>query len=440
MVVEQSSLARNPLSFAGAALTTISALAFLVFYVSHALGWWVSPYAGLVGFVAIPPFFLLGLLLIPLGMWREGRRRRSGAPAWRWPAVDLSRPRTRQIAIAVFFLTIVNLGIVSIASLGAAHYMETTEFCGQVCHVPMRPEFTAHREGPHANIACVSCHVSPGAAGTIRAKQNGTRQLYLVLRGTFARPIPTPARGLPIAADTCMRCHRPGLPVPDITRVTREYDDDEASTETATTLVVYPNRNHWHARADVRVEYIASDDKRETIPYIRATDPGGRVTEYLAPGVTARPGGPVRQMDCLDCHSRPAHTMSASAAETVDRAIAAGEVSRELPFVRRELVAALTAPYADDGAAAAGIATRLTNFYAGRKQATPALVTKAVNAGQRLYGTNVFHDMKVSWGTYRNQRGHSDEVPGCFRCHDDEHKAADGRLVRQDCELCHKEK
>ena len=131
--------------------------------------------------------------------------------------------------------------------------------------------------------------------------------------------------------------------------------------------------------------------------------------------------------------------MSASADEAVDRAIAAGAVSRELPFVRRELVAALTAPYADDGAAAVGIAKRLTNFYAGQKHATPTLVSEAVNAGQRLYSTNVFQDMKVTWGTYRNQRGHSDDVPGCFRCHDDEHKAADGRLVRQDCELCHKE-
>jgi len=304
--VEQSSLARNPLSFAGAALTTISALAFIVFYVSHALGWWISPYAGLVGFVAIPAFFLLGLLVIPLGMCREGRRRRRGEQAWRWPAVDLASRRTRLVLVAVFFITLVNLSIVAVASLGAAHYMETTEFCGQVCHEPMRPEFTAHQEGPHANVTCVACHVSPGAAGTIRAKRNGTRQLYLVLTGTFARPIPTPARGLPVAADTCARCHQPALPMPDITRVTREYADDEANTETASTLVVYPNRNHWHARADVRVDYIAADEKRETIPYIRVTDSGGRVTEYFAPGVTARPGGAVRQMDCLDCHSRPA--------------------------------------------------------------------------------------------------------------------------------------
>jgi hypothetical protein len=31
------------------------------------------------------------------------------------------------------------------------------------------------------------------------------------------------------------------------------------------------------------------------------------------------------------------------------------------------------------------------------------------------------------------------DSPGCFRCHDDEHKASDGRVIKQDCELCHKE-
>jgi NapC/NirT cytochrome c family, N-terminal region len=437
--VEEPSLARNPISLAGAALTTISALAFVIYYISHALGWWTSPYAGLIGFIAIPAFFLLGLLPIPFGMWREGRRRRRGKPAWRWPAIDLSSSRTRQVLFVVLVLTLVNVGIVTLAALGAAHYMETTSFCGQTCHVPMRPEFTAHQEGAHARVTCVACHISPGAAGTIRAKRNGTRQLYLVLRGTFARPIPTPARGLPVAADTCAHCHQPGFPMADITRVTREYDDDEANTETVGTLVVAPNHVHWHARGDVRVEYVATDEKRETIPYMRVTGPDGRATEYFASGITARPAGELRQMDCLDCHSRPAHTMSASAGQSVDRAIASEAVSRTLPFVRRELVAALSAPYPDEDAALAGIASRLTTFYQGRPKANPALVTAAIGAGQRLFRTNVFPEMKVTWGTYRNQLGHSDDVPGCFRCHDDEHKASDGRLVRQDCELCHKE-
>jgi len=44
--------------------------------------------------------------------------------------------------------------------------------------------------------------------------------------------------------------------------------------------------------------------------------------------------------------------------------------------------------------------------------------------------------MNVTWGTYRNDIGHVDS-PGCFRCHDDSHQTTDGKVIAQDCELCH---
>jgi hypothetical protein len=44
--------------------------------------------------------------------------------------------------------------------------------------------------------------------------------------------------------------------------------------------------------------------------------------------------------------------------------------------------------------------------------------------------------MKVGFGTYSNNLGHMD-FPGCFRCHDDNHKTADGRVISQSCDLCH---
>jgi hypothetical protein len=44
--------------------------------------------------------------------------------------------------------------------------------------------------------------------------------------------------------------------------------------------------------------------------------------------------------------------------------------------------------------------------------------------------------MKVTWGTHENNLGHMDS-PGCFRCHDDQHKTLDGRVIKQDCDLCH---
>ena len=54
-----------------------------------------------------------------------------------------------------------------------------------------------------------------------------------------------------------------------------------------------------------------------------------------------------------------------------------------------------------------------------------------------LHRHNVFPAMNVKFGTYPNNIGHVDS-PGCFRCHDDEHKSRDGMKIGQDCETCHK--
>ena len=53
-----------------------------------------------------------------------------------------------------------------------------------------------------------------------------------------------------------------------------------------------------------------------------------------------------------------------------------------------------------------------------------------------IYEGNVFPELKVSWGTYQNNLGHTD-FPGCFRCHDGSHTAADGKTITQDCNSCH---
>jgi hypothetical protein len=78
----------------------------------------------------------------------------------------------------------------------------------------------------------------------------------------------------------------------------------------------------------------------------------------------------------------------------------------------------------------------LTKFYASRGNVDPGLVRRAVAATQDVWSSNIFPAMKVAWGTYPNHIGHTD-TPGCFRCHDDSHKTADGKVISQDCELCH---
>jgi len=429
-------LSRNPLSIIGAAVTTVSAVGFVVYVILDAFGVFAGAYTALIGYLALPALVVFGLLLIPLGIWREGRRRKRGVAAWPWPVIDAGRSRTRWIIVTIALLTVVNIGIVALASVGAVHYTESNEFCGQVCHTPMAPQFTAHAVSPHAKVDCVQCHVSPGAVGFATAKWNGTRQLYLLASGKYARPIPEPLGRIPAALNTCAECHQPGRPGKDITRTIASYADDEANTESVTTLTMKMAANHWHAQADVVVEYAASDDARETIPYIRATRAGGAAVDYFADGVTTRPAGQLVRMDCIDCHNRPAHTFSPAADRSVDLAIAAGEVNRQLPFVRREMVAALKVAYPSHAASDAGIGDHLTAFYKSAPASQSQDVQRAIETARKLYRQNVFPDMNVTWGTYLSKLGHTDS-PGCFRCHDDGHKARDGKAIRQDCELCH---
>ena len=144
-------------------------------------------------------------------------------------------------------------------------------------------------------------------------------------------------------------------------------------------------------------------------------------------------------MDCIDCHNRPSHSYKLPE-RAVDEAMAAGDMSATLPFAHKKAVEILKQPYASRDAAAAQIPAALVAFY---RQNYPAIykerqaeVVKTASSLLAIYNRNVFPAMKITWGTYPNNIGHTD-FPGCFRCHDDSHASADGRKVTQDCSACH---
>jgi hypothetical protein len=178
------------------------------------------------------------------------------------------------------------------------------------------------------------------------------------------------------------------------------------------------------------------------IPWVRVTDASGGVREYTAEGVKPEDlkDRERRLMDCMDCHNRPSHPMAASAERAVDEVISRGEIPRSLPFVRREAVKTLKASYPNESAALEAIARSLRDFY--RREHDQVYMTRrqdverAVTAAQKVFQRNVFPEMNVRFGTYPNNIGHMD-FPGCFRCHDDGHKSADGKTITQDCESCH---
>lgn len=434
---------RNPVSLLGMALATATSLVFLALLLFELLGYLTNPYVGLLVFITLPALFVISLLLIPIGAWWSARRRRAGLEVT-WPVIDLSQPRQRATLAGVLALTFVNVLIVSAAGVGTVHYMERTKFCGQVCHTTMEPEFKAHQVWAHAQVACVGCHVGPGVGSFIDSKLAGTRQLYHLITNQVPRPVPTPVRALGRTSDTCGGCHAADRAHGDSIQVIREYANDEANTETVTTMQMHVG-NPWggpgagiHRHIALEIEYVATDDSRATIPFVRVLNARGGVKEFVAERTTRSQidGGIRRRMDCIDCHNRPAHTMSFTPERAVDTAIADGRIPRALAFVRREAVEAVKADYSDRASAEAGIAKRLTGFYSARASIEQGLVRQAIAATQEVWSRNVFPAMRVKWGTYPNHLGHVD-TPGCFRCHDDSHKTRDGAVIKQDCELCH---
>ncbi|MGE3578702.1 MAG: NapC/NirT family cytochrome c [Vicinamibacterales bacterium] len=439
---------RNGLSLAGIAIATAMAVLFVILAALETAGFLANPYLGLLLFAAIPLLLVAGLALIPLGLVRQRRRERlrPDEPT-DWPVLDFRNARQRTIALAVLVLTAVNLIIVSLAAYGGVHYMETSEFCGQVCHATMEPQFVAHQGGPHARIACVNCHVGEGADALVQSKLQGLRQLMHVATGRVPRPVPSSPHRMRPARETCERCHWPDKFHGDRPVVARSFASDEGNTESATRLTLHLGGTNpelgiaagIHGRAHVagRVEFVATDTERQQIPYVRYTDPAGVVTEFVARGTdrASFAAQPAHRMDCLDCHDRPAHAFSVSADRAVDAAIAEGRLPRDVPFLRREVIAAVGGTYATREAARAGIAARLQAAYAARGLA-PDRIRQVVGGAQDVYVRNVFPAMRVTFGTYGNNLGHMDS-PGCFRCHDDEHVAADGRTIGQDCESCH---
>jgi hypothetical protein len=439
---------RNPVSGLGVALATACGFVFFVLLALSLLGALENPYTGIIVFVLLPALFVLGLLLIPVGLFIERRRARAGTLAPAWPRIDLNDAGIRRTVLFVVAATIINLAIISVASYGAVEYTESPQFCGQVCHTPMQPEASAHETWPHAHVACAACHVGTGVTALVESKLAGTRQLVHLAMGNIPRPIPSPVISMRPARETCEQCHWPEKFHGDKLRVIRDYANNAANSENVTTLKLHVGGGsralgvgtgiHWHMNLDNQIEYVATDASRATIPYVRFTDRQGVVREYKAAGVTDAQlaAGVRRRMDCVDCHNRPAHTFYATPERAVDAALAQGQIPRELMFVRREAVAAVGAKYGDEAAARTGIATRLEKFYTSQPNVDARLVARAVAAAQDVWSRNVFPAMKVTWGTYPNFLGHVD-APGCFRCHDDEHKAADGKAISQDCELCH---
>jgi hypothetical protein len=439
-----ASLTRNRISLVGSVVVQVSAVLLVTLFVLEMLGIAGNPYIGALTYMLLPALLMFGVVLIIWGIRRE-RKRVSDVE---FPVVDFNQEHVRKRWMWLLLMATVGTVIVAVAGSSAVHYMESNAFCGEVCHTPMTPEFTAHARSSHARVKCTQCHVGTGTDWFVKSKLAGMRQLISTTLGTFNRPISTPVHGLRPSKGTCETCHWPakflGSPAKMITR----FSEDETNTETKTILIMKVGGHdfnetsgiHWHMDDGIEIRYRANHS-RTTMYEVELTREDGSVTRYNSLSDEAPEGEETewRTMDCVDCHNRPTHVYYGPD-EAIDLALERGFISRDLPYLKREGMRIIQETYGSHDEARAGISGAIGAFYGAEY---PDLAEERQDdieeAGRilgKLYAANVFPSMKLGWNNYPNHIGH-ERSPGCYRCHEGNHENEDGEEITSDCEPCH---
>jgi len=438
-------LTQHWLSLLGLGLLATALISWLFVLPLQIRGHASNPYIGILAFLILPLIFFAGLVLVPIGVYISKHRIREG---FAQPAFDRHTALKR---VAWFFAITTGLNILIGTQLTyrAVSYMDTPQFCGSSCH-SMAPQFAAYQNSPHSRVECVECHVAPGAAGWFNSKASGLRQLFQTVFATAPKPVPSAlaSNRLVPARETCENCHWPQHFAGVRLRVLSNYAEDEGNTRTDTVLLMMvggnriPGIHGAHFGPGIHIHFGASDPERQTIPWVEyRNDQTGNVQTFASAHTKsdALNALPKFEMQCVDCHNRPSHTFDLPE-RAMNRALALGEISVTLPFVKKQGVEVLKRTYATQKEAATQIPLAFTSFYQQNYADLSAKRSEDIRQAGRavlaIYNRNVFPELRVSWGTYPNNLGHTD-FPGCFRCHDGSHTASDGQSITQDCNTCH---
>ena len=433
------------LSLLGMGLVATALISWLFVLPLQVRGHVDNPYIGIVVFMVVPIVLVAGLAMVPVGVFFARRRARERLEEH----IGDRKAAVRRLLVYLGVVTLINVIVGTQATYRAVEHMESVQFCGQTCHV-MTPEFRAHEASPHARVQCVECHVGEGASGWLESKMAGTRQLVEVVANSYPRPIPSAIESgrLVPARETCERCHWPEKFVSARLKVITKFAEDEANTPSQTVLMmmvggsITKGIHGSHFAPGIEIRFAASDGKRQKIPWVEYRDTRkGETRSYRAEDAASgvENGLPRYAMQCVDCHNRPTHAFDLPD-RAMDKAMSLGQMPATLPFLKKKGVELLKTEYPSNAEAERRIPADLVAYY---RQAYPKVaserepdVAAAAKALVRIYDTNVFPDLRVGWGQYPNNLGH-EAFPGCFRCHDGQHKGADGRTITQDCGVCH---
>ncbi len=443
----------NVITYCGVALSIIVLVAETILFWVDFLAPNHSDYLGIVTYVLLPPFLIIGLLLIPIGArWKHGRVQKGLADSKpKAIHIDLSIPEHQNAFVIFVVVTVIVMLMTAIGSYKAYNYSESNRFCGVTCHGVMQPEYMAHAQSPHARVRCVDCHVGSGAGSYVHYKMAGVRMLGKTIQGNYAHPIPAPVTTLRPAKEICEECHWPGKYFSAIQLKKSYFADDPVKTPKwgITMLLQVGGKDksgsgiHAHMYNNNDIYYVADDDKRQKISWVKSVSKTGEDKIFVTKDSPYKDKMPdaskIRKMDCMDCHNRPSHHFKAPEA-LMNQALDDGAVDPTIPMIKGKGVEVLAKEYRTKEEGLTKIASSLQQYYALKQTvyyaAHPETIKEAVDAIKLMYANNFFPQMNARWDVYPENIGHMISN-GCFRCHDEEHKAKSGEIISRDCKICH---
>jgi nitrate/TMAO reductase-like tetraheme cytochrome c subunit len=446
---------RNWLSFAGIGLLFVGFLSGGFLFAFELVSGQTTPYLGVL-YLLFTVLIVAGFVLVPIGMVRTRRARKSGLHpgALSEYRFDLNLADHRYVALSFLVVGSLVILLTGIGSYKSFQATESVAFCGQLCHEVMNPEWIRYNASPHARVRCAECHIGAGADWFVKSKLSGLRQVWAVAVDSFSRPIPTPIHDLRPARETCEECHwwRKFTGFKELVRAYSLSNEENTVHQLRMLIKIGGEQTtflkgsgiHYHMLIANKVEYIPVDESRQEIAWVRVERGDGSVTEYrnldfdLSDEDLATRER--RTMDCMDCHNRPAHQYPTPVL-SVDRALEEGQISRDIPYIKVQAVKALSSRYDGVDEAVVGIANAVRRYYQeefpefiGKRNAE---LTAAIRMIQEIYRQSIFPEMQADWSAYPDNIGHLDS-PGCFRCHNEDMEAEEtGHTIFTTCNKCH---
>ncbi len=438
----------------GIILVLSSLVSFLFFQILQFIGLFGNAYAGLIAYLVFPALFILGMILVPIGWWQY--RKKTGKTTRElfsesFDPEDLKAQITGSRALwIVTIITVASIVFLSSVSINALHFMDSSEFCGTACHDVMGPEWAAYQQSPHARVACVDCHIGEGVGAVVDAKLNGVWQMISATFELYNRPIPTPVHNLRPARETCEKCHWPDKFYGRRLKSIVHYRSDEQSSPRYTTLLLKidaghgaePSGIHWHIAEENEVRFAAVTEEREEIVWVEVKQKNGDFKRFANRNLKdiEVPIEQTRTLDCVDCHNRATHIYE-EPDDAIDDRLLSGLISRDIPFIKREGLKALnSADFNQKERGNENIEFMIKSFYNRHypefSNASADKIDQAITALQGIYSRNIHPEMAITWGSYPNHIGHENDL-GCFRCHNQNLRDAEGNNISATCTLCH---